>query len=69
MFIKACPVETPHESHEHVHHWPHLGEEPLGWFPPGTYLESTPPEGHDSTYRCRGIEASADSSTPLRRQP
>jgi len=61
MFVKECPETTAHESHEHVHHWPKLKEEPLGWFPPGSYMETIPEEGHDGTYRCRGVEAETDN--------
>ena len=55
MFISACPRTTVHVPHQHVHHWPKQEKEPLGWFPPGSYLESTPEEGRFATYKCRGI--------------
>ena len=57
MFAKECPETAVHETHIFVHHWPKRAEEPLGWFPPGTYMETTPEGGHDTTYRCRGIKA------------
>lgn len=54
MFVKPCPDLEPHAQHTHVHHWDKKPEEPIGWFPPGSYA-SMPDEGWDAEYICRGI--------------
>lgn len=54
MFTKPCPVTAPHEAHEHIHHWPKDSQEPEGWFPPDSYMETVPAEGSTATYKCMG---------------
>lgn len=52
-FTRPCGDASPHAPHDYVKYWAKLAEEPLGWFPPGSYADM-PDEGWDAAYKCRG---------------